>query len=80
MEVLLALVRNLDVLAWSPNEVPGLDSAFIVQWLNVNSSIVPKKQKPKRSMKPHVEAVIEEVRKLKQAGAIKEVFFSQVVI
>ena len=35
----------------------------------------PTKQRPRRATKPHVEAVKEEVEKLKRAGAIKEVFF-----
>ena len=35
----------------------------------------PKKQKPRRFAKHHVEAMKEEVEKLKQIGAIKEVFF-----
>ena len=33
-----------------------------------------KKQKPKRSAKPHVEAMKEEVKGLKEVGAVKEVF------
>ena len=35
----------------------------------------PKKQKPRRSAKQHVEAVKQEVEKLKDVGAIREVFF-----
>ena len=41
----------------------------------MDSLFLPKKQKPRRSAKQHVETVKEEVEKLKQAGAIKEVFF-----
>ena len=43
--------------------------------LNVNPLVAPKKQLPRRSSKEHAEAVREEVAKLKQAGAIKEVFY-----
>ena len=35
----------------------------------------PKKQKLRRSAKQHVEAVKQEVEKLKKVGAIREVFF-----
>ena len=43
--------------------------------LNVNPAIMPKRQQPQRSSKEHVDAVKEEVNKLKQVGAIKEVFY-----
>ena len=36
-----------------------------------------KRQSPRRSSKEHAEAVKNEVTKLKQAGAIKEVFYPQ---
>ena len=42
-------------------------------YLNVNPFITPKKQPPRRSSKDHSDAVRDEVKKLKQAGAIKEV-------
>ena len=45
--------------------------------LNVNPSVTPKKQPPRRSSKDHSEAVKEEVMKFKQAGAIKEVFYPE---
>ena len=77
VEILLELVQNLDVFAWNPYEVPRVEPTFITHRLNVNPSITPKKQKPRRWAKPHVEAVKVEVKKLKQAGAIKEVFFPE---
>ena len=54
-----------------------MDSEFIYHHLNVNPLVVPKKQPPRRPSKEHVEAVRKEVAKLKQAGAIKEVFYSE---
>lgn len=73
----ILLVQNLDVFAWNPYKVPRVEPTFIVHRLNVDPSVTPKKQKPKRSAKPHVEAIKEEVKRLKQAGAIKEVFFPE---
>ena len=51
-----------------------MDLSFICHHLNVNSFVTPKKQPPRRSSKDHSNAVKDEVMKLKQAEAIKEVF------
>lgn len=56
-------------------KILGVDLAFITHKLSVDPLVPPKKQKPRRLAKPHVEVVKEEVEKLKQARAIKEVFF-----
>ena len=42
-EMLLFLIQNVDVFAWSLYEVPGVDPEFIVHRLNVNSSFPSKK-------------------------------------
>ena len=52
-----------------------MDPKFIVYKLNVEPSFPPKKQKPRRSAKEHVEVVRLEVRRLKEARAIREIFF-----
>ena len=75
VEILLSLVQNLDMFAWSPYKVPGVDPTFIMHELNVDPLVPPKKQRPRRSAKPHVEVAKEEVEKLKQARAIKELVF-----
>ena len=61
--------------AWDANEAPGLDPKFICHHLNVNPSVTPKKRPSRRPSNEHVEAVKSEVIKLKQTGAIKEVFY-----
>ena len=63
--------------AWDAYEAPGLDPNFICHHLNVNPSITPKRQPPRRPSKEHVEAVKCEVTKHKQAGAIKKLFYPQ---
>ena len=73
--MLLFLVQNVDVFAWSLYEMPKVDPEFIIHKLNVDPLFPPKKQKPRRSTKEHVEAVRQEVKKLKEARTIKEVFF-----
>ena len=58
-------------------EAPDVDPSFICHHLNVNPSITSKRQSPRRLSKEHVKTVRNEVTKLKQAGAIKEVFYPQ---
>ena len=65
VEILLSLVQNMDVFTWSPYKVPGVDPTFIMHKSNVDSLVPPKQQRPRRAAKPHVEAVKEEVEKLK---------------
>ena len=36
VEMLLFLIQNVDMFAWSPYEVPGVDPEFIVHKLNVD--------------------------------------------
>ena len=67
----------MDVFTWDAYEAPGVDPNFICHHLNVNPSITPKRQPPRRLSKEHTEAVRNEVTKLKQAEAIKEVFYPQ---
>ena len=57
--------------------MPGVDPEFIVHKLHVDPLFPPKKQKPRRSAKEHVEAVRQEVKRLKEVEAIKEVFFPE---
>ena len=54
-----------------------MDPDFICHHLNVNPLTDPKKQLPRHPSKEHAEAVRQEVTKLKQAGAIKEVFYPE---
>ena len=66
IEMLLFLIQNVDVFAW-----------IHVHKLNVDPSFPPKKQKPRRSTKEHVEAVRLEVQRLKEARAKREIFFPE---
>ena len=77
-EELIGFLReNVDVFAWDAYEAPGVDPSFICHHLNVNPSIIPKKQPPRRSSKEHADAVRDEVMKLKKSGAIKEVVYPE---
>ena len=76
-ELIEFLKQNIDVFAWNAYEAPGVDPEFICHHLNINPLISPKKQPPRRPSKDHAKVVREEVARLKQAGAIKEVFYSE---
>lgn len=76
-ELIVFLMRNINVFAWSAYEALGLDPNFIYHHLNVSPSISPRKQPPRRSSKEQFDAVKDKVIKLKQAGAIKEVFYPE---
>ena len=45
VQMLLFLTQNIDVFAWNPYEVPGVDPGFIVHKLNVDPTYPQKKQK-----------------------------------
>ena len=68
------LKRNIDVFTWNAYEAPRVDPSFICHHLNVNPFVTPRKQPPWRSSKEHSDVVRDEVMKLKQTGAIEEVF------
>ena len=69
------LKKNIDIFAWNAYEAPRVDPDFICHHLNVNLVVLPKKQPPRRSSKEHSDAIKQEVNKVKQVGAIKEVFY-----
>ena len=64
------LKTNVDVFDWNAYEAPGVDPSFICHYLNVNPSVTPRKQPPRRLSKDHFDDVKNEVMKLKQAEAI----------
>ena len=64
-ELLVFLRNNIDVFAWSTYDALGIDPEFICHRLNVSPGARPRRQPPRHSLKEHVEAVKEEVNKLK---------------
>ena len=77
-QVLIEFLRdNVDIFAWDACKAPRIDPDFICHHLNVNLSITPRKQPPRRSSRDYYEVVKEEVTKLKRARAIKKVFYPE---
>ena len=71
------LRQNRDVFAWKQVDMGGIDPTVITHRLNTNPSFKPVKQKC-RSFAPERQKVInEEVGKLLQAGAIREVGYPE---
>ena len=57
-----------------------MDFEFISHWLNMDPNYALKKQKPHRSLDIHANVVKEEVDKLKEVRAIKEVLYIYIYI
>ena len=74
-ELIEFLKGNIDVFAWNAYKAPRVNSNFICHHLIVNPSVTPKNQPPRHSSRDHSDVVKDEVTKLKQTGAIKEVFY-----
>ena len=67
------LRMNQDVFAWSHEDMPGIDPSVIVHRLNVNPASLPIRQKKWVFAQERDKAIAEEVRKLLEAGFIREV-------
>ncbi|XP_023891252.2 uncharacterized protein LOC112003299 [Quercus suber] len=74
-ELIEFLKSNIDVFAWDACDAPGIDPSFICHHLNVNLSIIPKKQPPQRPSRENANVIRENVNKLKRTRTIKEVFY-----
>ena len=71
------LEQNIEVFSWKQEDMGEVDSAVITHRLNINPSFKPVKQK-RRSFAPERQKVInEEVGKLLQAKAIREVEYPE---
>uniref|UniRef100_A0A2N9HFP5 RNA-directed DNA polymerase n=1 Tax=Fagus sylvatica TaxID=28930 RepID=A0A2N9HFP5_FAGSY len=69
------LKSNLDVFAWTHDDMPGIDPSTICHKLNVDPSIRPIKQKRRVFAPDRNQAISDEVEKLLTAGFIREVFY-----
>ena len=74
-EMVEFLIANIEVFAWSPYDMPGLDPSFICHHLNVFPGAKPVIQRTRRSALHHAEVVAEEVKNLLEARAIQEVHY-----
>ena len=68
---------NKDVFAWKQADMGGIDPTVITHTLNVSPSFKPVKQKRRSFAPERQKAINEEVGKLLQAGAIREVEYPE---
>jgi hypothetical protein len=69
------LKSNLDIFAWTHDDMPGIDPSTICHKLNVNPSILPVKQKRRVFAPDRNQAISNEVGKLLTAGFVREVYY-----
>ena len=69
------LRRNLEVFAWSHEDMPGISPKVTIHVLNVDLDMKPVKQKRRKFALERVEAVAEEVEKLLRAQIIRKVYY-----
>ena len=66
------LVEYIDCFAWNYNEMPGLDMEVAAHKLAINPNFPPVKQAPRKMKFDLEEKVIEETKKLIEAGFVRE--------
>ena len=71
------LRQNKDVFAWKQADMGGIDPTVITHRLNVSPSFKPIKKKRRSFALERQKAINEEVDKLLQAGAIREVEYPE---
>nr|XP_023874697.1 uncharacterized protein LOC111987227 [Quercus suber] len=74
-KVVQFLKENLDVFAWSHNDMPGISPEVIQHRLNVHLERKPVKQRRRVFTPERDQAVTDEVNKLLAAGFIREVYY-----
>ena len=69
------LRKNIDVFAWSHEDMSGIDPSVIIHRLNVHPSSKPVRQKKMVFAPERDNAIREEVQKLTLAKFIREVYY-----
>ena len=67
--------KNIDMFAWSHEDIPGIDPSVITHRLNVNPSSKPVRQKKRVFAPERDNAIKEEVQKLTLIKFIREVYY-----
>ncbi|KAL0421109.1 UNVERIFIED_CONTAM: Transposon Ty3-G Gag-Pol polyprotein [Sesamum latifolium] len=74
-EVIQCLRRNVDVFAWTPQDLEGINPEVITHHLNIDPRVKPVKQK-KRHFSPEKDKIIQaKIDKLVAAGHVEEIQF-----
>jgi hypothetical protein len=70
---------HVDVFAWEHSEMPGIDPSVIEHQLNVDRNCRPVKQRRRTFAPERNQAIADEVRKLLEAGFIREVDYPELL-
>jgi len=69
------LLDNLDVFAWTPTDMPGIDLSIIYHKLSIKANAKLVKQKLRRMNEERSRAINDEVHRLLQVGFIQKTFY-----
>jgi ribonuclease HI len=72
-KILATLKKNIDLFAWHPSDMPGIDETIITHKLSISPETKPVSQRKRKVGEERREAINEEVTKLKEAGFIEEI-------
>ncbi|PNY11290.1 gag-pol polyprotein [Trifolium pratense] len=72
-KIMKILKKNVDLFAWKPSDMPGIDESVITHKLSISPSIKPVSQRKRKAGEERRVAIVEEVAKLKEAGFIEEI-------
>ncbi|RDX96548.1 Retrovirus-related Pol polyprotein from transposon 17.6, partial [Mucuna pruriens] len=67
------LRRNMDVFAWTPRDMPGIDPSYISHHLSIGKDVKPVAQKRRKQGEERRKAARDETSRLLAAGFIREV-------
>jgi len=71
------LQENLDVFAWTPNNMPGINPEVICHHLNLDPQFKQIRKKKKNIAPDRLQVLEEEIDKLLKAGFIREVMYPE---
>ncbi|PKA53719.1 RNA-directed DNA polymerase like [Apostasia shenzhenica] len=77
VDIIALLSEYIDIFAWSPEDVSGVDRAVCEHHLNISSIASPIAQKKRVMARERQDSIKEEINKLHGAGYIREVRYPQ---
>jgi hypothetical protein len=76
-KIIAILRRNVDLFAWHPKDMPGIDERIITHKLAISPKAKPVSQRKRKQSEERRNAVSEEVEKLMKAGFIEEIKYPE---
>nr|GEV82154.1 reverse transcriptase domain-containing protein [Tanacetum cinerariifolium] len=73
-ELCSILKKNLDIFAWQPSDMTGVQRSVAEHRLNIRDGYSPMRQKKKSQAPERAKAIQAEVQKLVEAGIMREVY------